>query len=239
MIARRPTTKFAPPVPTKPTLFFDLETLPTDDPEAIQILADKIKVPGNYTKPDSIAAWERDEKPKLVAEAVAKTSFDGTYGRICCIAWAYNNRPVQSAVGDEREVMSRFFSGINQVTGLHIEGSTLNTQLTVVGHNMKAFDLRFLWQRAVVLKLDKPKSIPWGAGYWDERVQDTMLLWNPDPSKRISLDRLCRALGVRTPKNGFDGSMVTDAWSRGDKQQIATYCEGDVEAMRECWWRMQ
>lgn len=239
MISRRPTNRFVPPVPAKPTLFFDLETLPTEDPDVIQMLADKIKPPANYSKPDTIATWEQNEKPKLVAEAVSKTGFEGTYGRICCIGWAYNGQPAKSVVGDEHTVIQSFFDAVLAITGIHIEGSTLNTALTVVGHNMKAFDIRFLWQRATILKIRKPKGMPWQAGYWDERVQDTMLMWNPDSSKRISLDRLCKVLGVKTPKQGFDGSMVADAWARGEKKKIATYCEGDVEAMRECYWRMQ
>lgn len=239
MITRRPTTKFIPPVPLKPTLFFDLETLPTDDPDVVEQLAEKIKPPGNYSKPDTIAAWERDEKPKLLAEAVSKTGLDGTYGRICCIGWAYNERPVQSTVGDEREVIETFFDAVQTSTSIYIEGSTLGSPMTVAGHNMRAFDMKFLWKRATVLKIKKPKSMPWNATYWDERIQDTLLMWDSDPSKRISLDRLCKVLGVRSSKNGFDGSMVADAWARGEKQKIATYCEGDVDAMRECWWRMQ
>ena len=238
-ISRRPTNKFVPPVPTKPTLFFDIETLPTDDPEVIQLLTDRIKPPSNYSKADTIAAWERDEKPRLIAEAINKTGLDGTYGRVCCAGWAFNDRPVKSAIGDEREVIQSFFDAILGVAGIHIEGSTMSTSLTVVGHNMRSFDLRFLWKRAIILKLKPPKAIPWQAGYWDERIQDTMLMWDTDQSKRISLDRLCKVLGVKSPKNGFDGSMVADAWARGEKKKIAAYCEGDVEAVRECWWRMQ
>lgn len=239
IITRRPTSRFVPPVPTKPSLFFDIETLPTDDPEVIQILSDKCKPPGNYSKPDTIAAWERDEKPKMLADAISKTGLDGTYGRICCIGWAHNAQPVKSCIGDEREVLQTFFDAIASIAGVHIEGSTMNTALTVVGHNMRAFDLRFVWKRATILKLKLPKAMPWNAGYWDERVQDTPLMWDPDPSKRISLDRLCKVLGVKSPKNGFDGSMVADAWLRGEHKKIATYCEGDVDAMRECWWRMR
>lgn len=239
MISKRAVNRFVPPVPTKPTLFFDLETLPTEDPEVIAMLAEKIKTPANYSNPGTIAKWEAEEKPKLVADAINKTSFDGTYGRICCVGWAYNERPVQSAIGDESEVLQAFFDAIIAAAPIYVVGGSLNITLSVVGHNMKSFDLRFLWQRATILKISKPPHLPWSATYWDDRVQDTMLMWNPDTSKRISLGRLCKTLGVKTPKTDFDGSMVAEAWARGERGKIAAYCEGDVEATRECWWRMR
>lgn len=99
--------------------------------------------------------------------------------------------------------------------------------------------MRFLWQRSVILGLFRPKSLPWHVSKWDERVQDTMTLWNPDTARRVSLDKLCHALGVRSPKDGFDGSMVADAWALGQREKIALYCEGDVDAVRQCWWKMQ
>ena len=54
----------------------------------------------------------------------------------------------------------------------------------------------------------------------------------------ISLDRLCRALKVQTPKGDLDGSKVFDAWLAGELDRIATYNRADVIATRECWRRI-
>ena len=107
----------------------------------------------------------------------------------------------------------------------------------IVGHNV-AWDLRFLWQRFVVNGIAPPNwlRVAVKAKPWD--ISDTMTMWNPDRDKRISLDRLCRILGVPTSKGDMDGSKVWDAYRAGEIDRIAAYCRADVEAVRECYRRM-
>ena len=67
---------------------------------------------------------------------------------------------------------------------------------------------------------------------------DTMALW-AGYGQRISLDRLCKALGIPSPKaEGVDGSQVFDLWQAGEYAQIAEYNMRDVVATRACWLRM-
>jgi hypothetical protein len=68
-----------------------------------------VKAPGNIKKAETIEAWERDEKPAAVLEAVRKTGLDGTYGRICCIGFAVDDEPVECAFGNEEDVLRNFF----------------------------------------------------------------------------------------------------------------------------------
>jgi predicted PolB exonuclease-like 3'-5' exonuclease len=55
----------------------------------------------------------------------------------------------------------------------------------------------------------------------------------------IGLDRLCRALGIPSPKaDGMDGSQVFDLWQADNHDAIRIYNAADVAAVRACWWRL-
>ena len=207
-------------------LYLDIETIPSESSESREEIAKGITAPGNYKKPESIKEWEETIKPGLIDEALAKTSFDGTYGRIVCIGYAIDDSPGDTFCGQEKELLSAFFDCL-----------PLNS-LQVVGHNIAGFDLRFLWQRAVINGVRPPASLlrVMKAKPWDESIIDTMLLWHP--TQRISLDKLCKALGVHSPKSEFDGSKVYAAYKAGEIQKIADYCKQDVIAVRECEKRL-
>jgi 3'-5' exonuclease len=82
-------------------LYLDIETIPTSDPDVIADIAASIAPPKSMSKADTIAEWESAAKPWLVKEAVAKTSFNGAQGSICCIGWAWSdNEPDSLTVGD-------------------------------------------------------------------------------------------------------------------------------------------
>ena len=48
----------------------------------------------------------------------------------------------------------------------------------------------------------------------------------------VSMDNLCDILGI-PGKDGFDGSMVAEAWANGEHAKIAEYCADDVRRTRE------
>lgn len=64
-----------------------------------------------------------------------------------------------------------------------------------------------------------------------------MLAW-AGWGNRVSLDALCRALSVPTPKGDLDGSQVYDAWQAGEVERIAAYNLRDAAATAECWHRI-
>jgi len=217
-------------------IVFDLETLPSADPAIIADIAAGIKPPGNLKKAETIAAWERDEKPGAVLEAVKKTGLDGTFGRICCIGFAVNDDMADVRYGDEAETITAFFAWLTEAA--RISDYTERQSAIFIGHNILSFDLRFLWQRCVVNGIRPPAIIPFTAKPWDGKVFDTMTAWNPERDKKISLDKLCRALGVPTSKGDLDGSSVAEYWAAGRHQEVAAYCMADVEAVRQCHRKM-
>jgi hypothetical protein len=212
-------------------LYLDIETAPTTDADRIAEIAASITCPGNISKPESIAAWEAEKKPKLVEEAVAKTSFSGAYGKVCCIGWAWGEFDPCSTIGaDEGEVIKSAFE--------RIEGNApRHPPITVVGHYVANFDLRFLMQRAIVLGITLPTWFPRDPKPWSREVFDTMTAW-AGAKDSISLDNLCRVLGV-PGKDGVDGSMVAGMWQRGEHDAIAEYCRDDVERVRSVHRKMQ
>lgn len=217
-------------------IYFDIETLPSDDSGIIADIAAGIKPPGNLKKAETIEAWERDEKPGAVLEAVKKTGLDGTFGRICCIGFAVNDDAADVRYGDEAETITAFFAWL--IEAARISDYTERQSAIFIGHNILSFDLRFLWQRCVVNGIRPPAFIPFNAKPWDGKVFDTMTAWNPERERRISLDKLCLALGVPSSKGDMDGSKVAEYWQAGRHQEVAAYCMADVEAVRQCHKRM-
>ena len=218
------------------TIYLDLETIPVADPAIIAEIEAGVKAPGNLKKAETIEAWERDEKPAAVLEAVRKTGLDGTYGRICCIGFAVDDEPVECSFGNEEDVLRNFFRWLESAA--RISDYTDRQSAIFIGHNVLSFDLRFLWQRCVVNGIRPPAIIPFNAKPWDGKVFDTMMAWNPERDKKISLDKLCIALCVPTSKGDIDGSKVAEYWQAGRHQEVAEYCMADVEATRQCHKRM-
>lgn len=217
----------------------DIETLPCEAPEVIADLAAGIKPPGSMKKAETIAKWEAEEKPAAVEEALRKTSFDGTYGRILCIGWAVDDEEPQSVIGSEETVLSGFMEAL-KARDIPAHGRNVAQAPEFVGHNLSGFDLRFLYQRCVINRIRPTSGLlaACKAKPWDKSIADTMVMWNPDREKRISLDKLCKALGVQTSKGDMDGSKVYEEYKAGNLDKIAAYCRADVEATRECYRRL-
>ena len=103
---------------------------------------------------------------------------------------------------------------------------------TYVGHNLAGFDLPYLKHRAIVHGIKPPASLmrAMNAKPWDSSIADTMLMWSADRERRVGLDKLCRAMGIKG-KDGFDGSMVAQTWPV-DPERVIAYCKDDVERVR-------
>lgn len=127
----------------------------------------------------------------------------------------------------------------------------------ICGHNSDSFDNPILCRRMVINNIKIPYLLdPAGKKTWDIPWRDTMKLFGfSEWGYKISLDRLCYALGVPTPKSEMDGSMVKDLFYGAtpgpedlpfgifDKEEvrfksIGTYQCGDVVATANCFLRL-
>lgn len=211
-------------------IFLDIETLPTNDDTVIAALSKKITAPSTHRKQETIDKWMEENKDQALRDLIAKTSFDGMYGRIACIAWACDDGDIYStdANDDELDVITKFYD--------HITFSSVDSRFC--GHNLHGFDLPFLKHRSVILGIKPPTELikAMRARQWDDCVFDTMLMWSPERDKRVSMDSLCNALGING-KGDFNGSMVAETWQK-DPQKVVDYCKDDVARTREIYKRL-
>lgn len=220
-------------------LYLDIETIPCQQAGVKDALAVDILPPGNYSKPETIAKWEAESKPALVDEAYLKTGFDGGLGEVLCIGWAIDGEPSQSRIRkldeSERDFLKASLVAIGNDIGKHKSGD-YTRQVTWIGHNILNFDIRFLWQRCVVLGVKPPFPIPIDAKPWGDEVFDTMIAWS-GMRNWVKLDKLAGFLGGGKMAD-MDGSKVYQAALDGEYDRIAEYCRLDVEAVRLAHLRM-
>jgi predicted PolB exonuclease-like 3'-5' exonuclease len=76
---------------------------------------------------------------------------------------------------------------------------------------------------------------------WEVNHLDTLELWKfGDFKSYTSLNLLAHTLGVPTPKDDIDGSMVWEVyWKEKNLNRIATYCQKDVITAAQIYLRMQ
>lgn len=218
-------------------IYLDIETLPTDDEAIIAEIAAGVKPPGNMSKPETIAAWERDTRPALVQEAIDKTALGPVVpphialGPVLCIGIAVGDDEPRVVMADDREA-----EAIMDVS--EIIDSTGSFTM-IVGHNVREFDLRYLTQRSAILGLVNSKF-----RIDDEQCTfytfDTMTTWTGHYTRRVSLDWLCRIFKVpgKDETDGIGGADVACLYRAGEVDRIAEYCKNDVERVRHVYKRM-
>lgn len=204
---------------TKGTLYLDIETLPAPAAYKDEII---VKPPARLSKPESIEKWMEENADAEREKLWRKTALDASRGRICCIAWQINNSPVHSVWSeDEARLLDNFFS--------RIENKGVNP--AICGHNV-LFDLEFIKRRSIIHEIRLPFGWPINKKPWVSPIRDTQYLWTGSHTEFISLDALCKILGVQG-KGDVDGSMVADLWFDGQHEKVAQYCRDDVRRVYE------
>jgi hypothetical protein len=215
------------------SLYLDIETIPAQSQEARDRIAATVKPPAAMKKAETIAVWEAEQKATAVAEAIDKTSFNAAFGQICCIGFAFDDSPATSIswpvnADNEKLMISAFFDEAGKIIG--------NRFPTIVGHFITGFDIRFIWQRCMVLGIRVPAWLPKDPKPWDGGVFDTMTAW-AGARDTISMDNLCQALGI-DGKGDVDGSMVGKMFAEGKHKEIAAYCRDDIGRTRAIHLKM-
>lgn len=230
-------------------LFLDTETVPSQAPDALDLVRATIKPPSVYKRRESIANWWATEADAAIADAHRKQSLDGgTLGELVSIAacteddaqqWVLCRAPGES----EAELLRAFFATVETWIGGQAQQAIGNPHawpidVWPVAHNA-AFDLGYLWRRAIVCGVPLPGWMPGPMARAPKDYGCTMQAW-AGYGGRVSLDVLCRALGLASPKDGgIDGAGVYDAWRAGDCERIAAYNLRDALAVRDVWHRLQ
>lgn len=196
-------------------LYFDIEILPApDDLHKIlkEIYQGKVE--------------DGKKCPTTVEEFIEQTGFDGAFGRIACIGYAMNEEPAKTFSGDEKEMLINFWELANSVD-------------IFIGFNIFDFDLRFIYQRSIILGVKPTKELSF-ARYRNFPIYDEMYEWSKwNMQSKISLDTLAKALGIPSSKGGeVEGKNVAGAYKEGKIDLICKYCEEDVEVTRKIYKKM-
>ncbi len=232
-------------------VYLDIETIPAQNPKVLEEIKDEaerakasIKPPSNYKDEAKIAEYVLTKQAEIDAETEVKwrkTSFDGASGQIVAISLAFDDEaPVniysENWASDEASLIKELYDLLRSAHNPVSERKPL-----FIGHNIVAFDLRFLLHRSMILGVRPPLFIPFFARAWDTTVYDTMVQW-AGVGNRVSLDKLCRVFNVPTKGteigDEIDGSLVWDYVRDGRIRDVALYCGGDVERVRMIHRRM-
>lgn len=203
-------------------IFIDIETLPGEEMPSIEDL--KARAPGNLKKAETIQKWAEENQD---AEW-RKQALDSMTGRLLCIGFALDDQPPQTLTlgldaDTEKDLLQQFLAKIRTYS-----------PVTWIGHNVRAFDLPWIWRAALKHGVyELAAKIP--RRRYAQEIFDTMEIWGADYRDRVSLVRIAEFLDLGGKCGGLDGSKVLDAWQEGRLEEIAGYCAGDVELTRSIY----
>jgi uncharacterized protein YprB with RNaseH-like and TPR domain len=220
-------------IPLGDILFLDIETVPqspdfnTLSEEAQELWALKTK----YQRKDEYTPEQFYERAGIWAE----------FGIIVCISVGYflqtqdgRTFRVRSFTGAEDDLL-REFSGM-------LDSHFSERRHLLCAHNGKEFDFPYLARRMIILKVPIPnKLLMFGKKPWEIPHLDTMELWKfGDFKNYTSLKLLAHVLGIPSPKEDIDGSMVRDVYyEENDLERIVKYCERDVVTVAQVFLRLR
>jgi 3'-5' exonuclease len=207
-------------------MFLDIETVP-ESPSF-----------GNLD-PSKQNLWEKKSRqfrtPDQKAEEVyERAGIYSEFGKIICISVGIireknpMNFRLKSFFGkDEKLLLIEFSEMLSKFSKSHKEA-------LLCAHNGKEFDFPYIARRMIINGLIIPEILDnAGKKPWEIKLLDTMDLWKfGDYKNYASLDLLTTILGIPTPKDDIDGSMVAGIYYNDDDiQRIVKYCEKDVLAI--------
>ncbi len=136
---------------------------------------------------------------------------------------------------DEKQLLTDFADILSRFTAYH-------SDLRFCGHNIKEFDIPFLCRRMLINGIPLPGCMQLsGKKPWEISHLDTLELWRfGDYKNYTSLALLAEVLGIPSPKDDMDGSMVADAfWNEKALDRIGEYCLKDVLTSARVFFRMK
>ena len=155
------------------------------------------------------------------------------FGMICAVSFAdaYTDAPPKvftaGSVEEEAEMLKEVISLFD------------DTKNTLIGHNIKGFDIPFLAKRYIAQLRYLPNALNFaGKKPWDIPHKDTMEILRFGGGASMSLRSACLMFGIKDPKDSVCGSEVPRLFREGKLDTIGEYCAGDVIAIRELVHRL-
>ena len=221
--------------PLNNILFLDIETVPQFS--AYGELPDDWKKLWD-TKSNSLAKYHEGQTNETL---YPRAGIYAEFGKIVCISCG-----VLQSNGEQRKLVLKSFSGndekllLNQFIEMLIKWASGEPKF-LCAHNGKEFDFPYLCRRMIVNNLTIPSILNVsGKKPWEVNHFDTLELWKfGDFKSYTSLNLLAHTLGIQTPKDDIDGSMVWEVyWKEKNLERIVTYCQKDVVTVAQILLRM-
>lgn len=223
------------PYPLHNILFLDIETVPQ--------YAEYEHVPAEWKelwskKAEIILRNREDDTAETIYN---RAGIYAEFGKIVCITCGI----IQGSANEKKLLLKSFYGDNEQI--LLYEFSEMirkwsgNDPKYLCAHNGKEFDFPFMCRRMIINGLTIPTVLnSSGKKPWEVNHLDTMDLWKfGDFKNYTSLNLLATALGVPTPKDDIDGSMVWEVyWKEKNLERIVTYCQKDVVTVAQVFLRM-
>lgn len=217
------------------TLFIDIETVPQYP--SFELVPNEWKELWEK-KADGLLKNREDE---TVESIYSRAGIYAEFGKIVCISCGFiqgsgeqKRMNIKSFADKEEKELLRSFADMLRKWGAE-PGKLL------CAHNGKEFDFPFLCRRMIINRIPLPPLLNIsGKKPWEIPHLDTMELWKfGDFKSYTSLNLLAHTLGIPTPKDDIDGSMVGDVyWKENNLQRIATYCQKDVLTLAQIYLRI-
>lgn len=214
-------------------LFLDIETVP-EKPSFDELTEEKQQL------------WEQKSKYQRKEEYSAAEFYDragiwAEFGKIICISVGYfafkgdqRNFRVTTFHGEENRLLKEFKNLLNS----HFS----QARHLLCAHNGKEFDFPYIARRMLIHQIPLPYKLDlFGKKPWEVSHLDTMELWKFGDYKHFtSLKLMAHVLGIPSPKEDMDGSMVKEVYyGENDLDRIITYCELDVVTTAQVFLRLR
>lgn len=158
------------------------------------------------------------------------------FNRVVCISVGFVSNHtlyIKTFKGEQKDVIRRFYNVLRD-----------SPNLMPTGYNIIGFDLPTIRLKAFEEGVDiniPDKFVDSGKKPWtiSDAVLDLMDIMKGTFFNNISLDNACHMGGVPSPKEGsISGPKVSEAFWDGRIDEIASYCERDVEATVRLFLKM-
>jgi predicted PolB exonuclease-like 3'-5' exonuclease len=219
-----------------------MQNIKTEDLIVIDIETASVSASFNLLEEKWQELWE-EKTVRILPEGITPAEFypqrAGVMAEfsIICISIGYFIREqhlkirVKSFYGDdEKKILADFLQTVSKI-------ESFNNNWCFAGHNIKEFDIPFICRRLLVNNMCIPPYLDFqNMKPWETNIVDTFQYWRfGDYKNYTSLKLLAAAMGIPSPKEDIDGSMVGELFHNGNAEErfinmkrIATYCQKDV-----------
>lgn len=222
------------PMERENIVFLDIETVPqyadfSDVPEPLQHLWE-----------EKITRQKLLKENETISESYGRGGLYAEFGKIICIVVGFIQKDklhIRSFAGDDEITLLKTFTHF-----LENHKPFGNRPLQLCAHNGKEFDYPYIARRMIINRLKIPALLDnSGKKPWEVHLIDTLELWKFGDYKAFtSLNLMAYVLGLPSPKQDMDGSMVgTYYWQKKELDKIVRYCCSDVVTLTNIFLRIK